>query len=272
MLWTVWVLLAAAAYGRPVWTSTRLLFHPVQPAGRSVSDNLRAQATVNGSTLHICLAVVAVVLVGYSQLEREGIGIRATARTPLVLGRGTGAALAYLFILSAAAAMTAQALSALHLAARVYPGAADAAHSPELARAFLFGSVAAGIGEEILLFAIPIALARRTGWSTPATIALVTVLRLAIHTYYGWGSLFVLLWIPAGFALYQAAGSIWPLIAAHAVYDGIAFSIDSWPAAANVLVVVNLAGALLGAVVMFIGYNRFWRDRQASRQAPPAIA
>ena len=150
-----------------------------------------------------------------------------------------GAAAGYLFLMSASAAMTAQALAALHTAARVYPGAADAAHSPELARAFLFGSVGAGIGEELLLFAVPIALARRSGWSTSATVAVVTVLRLAIHTYYSWGSLFVLLWIPAGYALYRAAGSIWPLIVGHAVYDGIQFSVDSWPAAANVLVVVT---------------------------------
>ena len=154
----------------------------------------------------------------------------------------------------------------------MYPGAVDAAHSSELARAFLFGSVGAGIGEEILLFAIPIALARRAGWSTPSTIALVTVLRLAIHTYYGWGSAFVLLWIPAGYALYRAAGAIWPLIAAHTIYDGVAFSIDSWPAAGHVLTVMNLACALLGAVVMFVGYNRYWRNRQAARKALPAVA
>lgn len=33
--------------------------------------------------------------------------------------------------------------------------------------------------------AVPIALARRAGWSTSIKIALVTVLRLSIHTYYG---------------------------------------------------------------------------------------
>ena len=221
--------------------------------------------------MEISFAVAALVLVGYTQLERKEMGIRATARTPLVVGRGMGAGLVYLFILAAAAAMTSQALMSLHLAVRVYPGAVDAAHSPELARAFLFGSVAAGIGEEVLLFAVPIALARRAGWSTTATIAFVTVLRLSIHTYYGWGSLFVLLWIPAGYALYRAAGSIWPLIVAHAVYDGISFGIDSWPSAGNVLVVVNLAGSLVGAVVMFIGYNRYWRGGQDGRRSRPAV-
>lgn len=127
------------------------------------------------------------------------MGLRRTARSPLVLGRGVG--LAYLFILSAASAMTANALASLHLVERVYPGAIEAAHSSELTRAFLFGSVAAGLGEEILLFAVPIALTRRSSWSPAAVLTLVIALRLAIHTYYGWGSLFVLLWIPAGYAL-----------------------------------------------------------------------
>lgn len=237
MLWAVWFVLAVAAYGRPVWTSTRLLFDPFPPA---LAAHLRAQATVAGSWLQICCALAAVVLIGITQINRGEVGLRRTTRTRLVPGRGVGATVAYLFLMSAAAAMTAQVLAALHTAARVYPGAAEAAHNSELARAFLFGSVGAGVGEEMLLFAVPIALARRCGWSTPATITLVTALRLAIHTYYSWGSLFVLLWIPAGYALYRAAGSIWPLIMGHTVYDAIHFSIDSWPPAGDVLVAVNL--------------------------------
>lgn len=139
LLRVLWAILAAAAYARPVWTSTRLLFHPLQAAGGTVSDQLRAPATVRGSILEMSFAVASLVLVGYSQLERKEMGIRATARTPLVVGRGVGAGLVYLFILAAAAAMTSQALRSLHLAARVYPGAADAAHSPELARAIRAG-------------------------------------------------------------------------------------------------------------------------------------
>jgi len=263
--------LALAAYGRPVWTSMRLMVHPV-PAAGTVDAHLRAQATVTGSWLAICCALLAVGLAGFSQLERASLGLQRTARSPLVPGRGVGAGLAYLFILSAAAAMTANALASLHLVERVYPGAVEAAHSSELTRVFLFGSVAAGLGEEILLFAVPIALARRSRWPPAAVLALVIALRLAIHTYYGWGSLFVLLWIPAGYALYRAAGSIWPLIVAHTVYDWIQFSIDAWPAVKDLLVLVNLSTALLGAIVALVGYNRYWRDRQAGRRLLPTTA
>lgn len=120
LLWAVWGVLVLAAYGRPVWTSTRLMVDPV-PAGGTVDAHLRAQATVTGSWVAICCALLAVGLVGFSQLERASLGLRRTARTPLVLGRGVGAGLAYLFILSAAAAMTANALSSLHVVERVYP-------------------------------------------------------------------------------------------------------------------------------------------------------
>ena len=269
MLWAVWAVLAAAAFGRPAWISARLLLDPATSAG-AVADHVRAQATTTAACVQICCAAAAVAMVGLSQLSRASLGLQRTARTPLVVGRGVGAGLAYLFILSAASAVTASALSSLHLAQRVYPGAADAAQSGELTRAFLFGSVAAGIGEEILLFAIPIALARRSGWSPIGALLLVTGLRLAIHTYYGWGSLFVLLWIPAGYVLYRAAGSIWPLVVAHAVYDGIQFSSDAWPAAHDTLTLVNLVAALAGAAVLWVGYSRYWRDRDAGRRLLPA--
>ncbi len=84
-------------------------------------------------------------------------------------------------------------------------------------------------------------------------LPLVIALRLVIHIYYGWGSLFVLLWIPARYALYRASGSIWPLIVAHAVYDGIQFSIDAWPTAKDVLGLVNLSTAVLGAAGALVG-------------------
>lgn len=70
----------------------------------------------------------------------------------------------------------------------------------------------------------------------------------------------------------RAAGSIWPLIVAHTVYDWIQFSIDAWPAAKDALVLVNLSTALLGAVVALVGYNRYWRDRQAGRRLLPTAA
>ena len=271
LLWAVWGVLTVAAYGRPVWTSTRLLLDPI-PAGHLIDAHLRARATVTGAWLEICCGLLAIALAGFSQLERASLGLRPTMHSRLVLGRGFGAGAAYLFILSAASAMTASALSSLHVAQRVYPGAGQAADSPELARAFLFGSVSAGIGEELLLFAIPIALARRSKWPPAAILTLLIALRLAIHTYYGWGSLFVLLWIPAGYALYRAAGSIWPFVIAHALYDGIQFSIDSWPAAHDILVSINLAAALLGAVVALVGYNRYWRDRETGRRLLPTTA
>jgi hypothetical protein len=54
-------------------------------------------------------------------------------------------------------------------------------------------SIGAGIGEEVLLLAIPFALATRAGWKPWAILAPLVGLRLSIHLYYGAGALFVLL-------------------------------------------------------------------------------
>jgi hypothetical protein len=94
-----------------------------------------------------------------------------------------------------AASVTSVVLALLHVDAKSYPFAADAVHDSRLAGAFLFSSVAAGVGEEILLFAVPI-----------------------------------------------------------------------------VLVVVNLAGSVLAAVVMLMGYIRYWRGGQDGRRSRPAVA
>ena len=163
-------------------------------------------------------------------------------------------------------------LAHIGVAARSYPGAADAAHDPALAVALLFSSLSAGIGEEVLLFAVPIALARRSGWSPPLALALVVVLRWTIHAYYGWGSLFVLLWIPACYALYRAAGSIWPLIAAHALYDALLFSSDAWLRHAALMTAATLTLTVAGAVVATIGCSRYLIDWRAERLAARAAA
>ena len=133
-------------------------------------------------------------------------------------------------------------------------------------------SVAAGIREEVLLFAIPIALARLSGWSTPATIALVTVLRLAVHIYYGWGSAFVVLWIPAG--VRRVPGGRLDLAAHRRPHRLRRNPVQHRHVAGRRERAgqVNLAAALFGAVVTWIGDNRYWRDRSTGRRALPAIA
>ena len=277
LLWAVWGVLAATAYGKSVRNALRLMIHPAaadvlhDSHGNAVTgaaaQALRVHLTFVGAWLEIICAAAAVALAAFTQLDRSELGLRGTARTRYVVGRGVGAGLAYVFILAAAGAVTNQLLAQVGVVARGYPGAGDAANNAALAGALLFSSAAAGVGEEILLFAVPIALARRSGWSPLAALTLVTALRWTIHAYYGWGSLFVLLWIPAGYLLYRAAGSIWPLIAAHALFDALLFSSDAWPSHTDIFTAAGLTLAVAGAAVVTISSSRYSLDRQARRRA-----
>lgn len=279
-LWLAWLILAGAVYANPVRSAITLLFDPA--AGDTVfdqrgsvvtgaaADAARATLAYQAAWLEFGCAAAAVLLATWSQLSRAELGICRTVRSRYVLGRGWGATAGYVFILGAAAAVTGQVLTVLHLAGRTYPGAGDAAHSAALTGAFLAGSVAAGVGEEILLFAIPIALAHRAGWPAWAVVVFVTVLRWSIHAYYGWTSLFVVVWIPVAYLLYRAAGSIWPLVAGHGLFDLLQFGQNAWPAQAEAISWVSLTVAVTGAVLLYVGNGRYWRDRP--RRAPAGRA
>jgi len=281
-LWLVWLVLAGAVYAKPVRSAFTLLFDPA--AGDTVfdqrglavtgpaADAARATLAFQAVWLQFGCAALAVLLAAGSQLSRAELGIRRPVRSRYVLGRGWGATAGYVFILGASAAMTGQVLTVLHLAGRTYPGAGDAAHSAVLTGAFLAGSVAAGVGEEILLFAVPIALARRAGWPVWVVVGFVTVLRWSIHAYYGWTSLFVVVWIPAGYLLYRAVGSIWPLVAGHGLFDLLQFGQNAWPRQAEAISYVSLTVAVTGAVLLYVGNGRYWRDRPRRTPAEQAPA
>ena len=275
----MWLILAGAVYANPVRSAFTLLFDPTagdmvldqrgQLVTGAAADAARAALAYQAAWLQFACAALAVLLAAGTQLSRAEIGISRPLRGRYVPGRGPGAAAGYVFILGASAAVTGQVLTLLHLAGRTYPGAGDAAHSAALAGAFLAGSVAAGVGEEILLFAIPIALARRAGWPVWAVVVFVSGLRWSIHAYYGWTSLFVAVWIPAAYLLYRVVGSIWPLVAGHALFDVLQFGQNTWPYQADTISSVSLAVAVAGALVLYVGNGRYWRDR---RRAPAGRA
>ncbi len=87
-------------------------------------------------------------------------------------------------------------------------------------------------------------------------------------TYYGWTSLFVLVWIPAGYALYRAAGTIWPLVAGHALYDLLQVGQNTWPTL-EALSYLSTAIAMTGAAVVYLGNTRYWRHRSRRPQVVP---
>lgn len=119
-----------------------------------------------------------------------------------------------------------------------------------LARSFLLG----GLGEELLVLAFPIILARevlpesvraRRG-VVVSGITVLVLFRLSYHLYQGVdGTLTHLPWAVAAVLLYRWSGRVWPQIAAHTFYDcvgvlrdgGIITQHAQWP--------VFIAGAVL---------------------------
>ncbi len=157
------------------------------------------------------------------------------------------------------------------LTARPYPG--SAVTGPDMLGRDLAESVGAALIEELLLFAIPLAL---LGMSTTRRgikwggRALVIALRFGIHLYYGVGFAAVLAipWIIGAWLLYRAIGTIWPLIIGHTLYDAAVFTMmrtdELWVSPALWVV------ALVGGVLLLATVRRWGRSaRPAAAAGPP---
>lgn len=138
-------------------------------------------------------------------------------------------------------------------------------------------SVAAGLWEEICLFAVPIALLaiRRIGvtdqrehlgqscWAWGPTrwgliLATVIVLRAGIHLYYSWTMLFVIPWMVGAVLLYRALGSIWPLVIGHAAYDILVNLHDRIPQVSGMIEAIVWVILAVGIVFVAMSIVR-WR-------------
>ena len=122
----------------------------------------------------------------------------------------------------------------------------------------LVDALTAGLWEELVLFALPVALILRNRWSRwpwmLCAAAAAVVIRLGIHLYYGWGSAFVLPWIVAAFAVLWFGGSIWPLVIGHAIYDA-AISVANRIPSAEDWVLTGLDIVVLAAVAVLLVWS-----------------
>lgn len=109
----------------------------------------------------------------------------------------------------------------------------------------------AALTEELALVALAAAVTRG---SLVRVLAVLVALRWLVHLHYLGASVFVLLWVPAAYAIYRWTRSVWPLVIGHAVYDTVAVVGSTCPAmhrAADVtLYAIALAGPL--AVVRYM--------------------
>ena len=140
------------------------------------------------------------------------------------------------------------------------PEADPVAHS--LVYDAAYGVVWGGIGEELLVLALPVVVARALWpsasrmWVGLGMFALVA-LRLSYHAYQGYGAWSHLPWAVAAIALYLWSGRVWPQIIAHGVYDVAVSLLDHEVISAPVFWVGMLAIIVAGT---WAGFARLERD------------
>ena len=120
-----------------------------------------------------------------------------------------------------------------------------------------YGVVWGGIGEELLVLALPVVVARAIWpsasrmWVGLGMVSLVA-LRLSYHAYQGYGAWSHLPWAVAAIALYLWSGRVWPQIIAHGLYDVAVSLLDHGAISAPVFWVGMLALIVAGARTGFI--------------------
>lgn len=275
--WVIWAV-CVMVYVPSVPASIRGLGGPAGSAdallpGASVESQFAAAATF--SVLQIAAAASATALLllgpawGSDPVGERGrrLGLRWSNGRALILGGAPGAAAGYVAILAGAGFVSALVLGGLHITGR--PTVGGSIPDPLLLAGDYLMSISAGIGEELLLLAIPFALATRAGWKPWAVIVLLTGLRLSIHLYYGAGSVFVVLWIPAAYLLYRATGSIAPLMLGHIVYDLLATTVQRSPALHTPALVLLAGLAVLGSALLAGSASRYLTTGR--RALPPLV-
>ncbi|WP_433662130.1 CPBP family glutamic-type intramembrane protease [Nocardia sp. CA-128927] len=115
-------------------------------------------------------------------------------------------------------------------------------------------SARAGLVEETILLALPMAIMLRLRWAWPAQLAVLMALRLPFHLYYGPAAiLMVLVWCALLRYAYLRVQLIWPFIAAHVLYDLNVAVVPMGPLRAA----ITLAMLVLGVIV----FASWWRER-----------
>ncbi|MEV7964244.1 CPBP family intramembrane glutamic endopeptidase [Oerskovia paurometabola] len=107
----------------------------------------------------------------------------------------------------------------------------------------------AGVAEEILILAVPVAVLTRLrapGW---VQVAVIVVLRGLFHLYYGvpMTVTLVLVWSVLFWLLYSRHRDVWPFVAAHVLYDVVVANSAFGPAG-KVVVLLAVATLALGVV------------------------
>ncbi|MEU7581678.1 CPBP family glutamic-type intramembrane protease [Streptomyces sp. NPDC041068] len=130
----------------------------------------------------------------------------------------------------------------------LFPSPDGAYGAPQSSGWELVWNLNAALVEETVLFALPLAVMARRGLTWPVQLAVLVVLRLPHHMYYGLGAtVTVAVWMAGWLYVYRRTGAIWPLMLAHLAYNS-AHAAYLPPAAGALLGLTTLAFAAVTAL------------------------
>lgn len=220
-------------FGPGVLTSLRVVAgYAAPPSSPAWTDRV---ADVEWDVFSV--AVVVLVIARWLPRRAAEVTTRMYLARPRIRRLATAVAL-YVGVAAVASWLSGSVVAAAHLPTAQYTRLGGGLAG------YLFAgtaATAASVTEELTMVALATAvvgyLCRGTTrrWTVPATLMLLIALRLLVHLYYLWGSLFVLLWVPGAYLVYRWARSIWPLVIGHCVYDWLALTGAAFPRTARVV-------------------------------------
>jgi hypothetical protein len=245
-----------SAFGPGVVTSIRALMGLAPPPVPAAWTDRVAALEWDVFTVGVVLIVVLRWLPRRAPLVTERMRLRRQQTRPIAGGL-LGASAVYVAVAAMSSWVGGSVVSTWHLANGAYTQVGSGVGSFLVTGA---AATAAGFAEEITLVALVAAViehvfdagGRHARWEVPTTIAVLVALRLLVHLYYLWGSVFVLVWVPGAYLVYRWAGSVWPLVIGHWCYDFLAVAAQTFPGSSRQFDAVLHAVTAVGVAVVVI--------------------
>ena len=261
-------------FALPVANAITVLHQPAAAGPPRSSGNQVPSTALAGYLTVLVLALLAAVLgmrtarLSPLDLDANELGLRAVAHNRR---QRSAAVVMYVGLLGITIGAS---VNILNLCGIHGTGASSGiAPRPGALPVEVFHAAIAGVVEEPVLLALPMALGWRTRWPWPVTLAVMIALRISFHVYYGWVSLFVMPWIAATVVLYRWCPVLWPFVLGHGLFDLLVTlqvygTANTQRAASAIFDIAVGAGAALGTYVLLSRVREQVRARDGRLGGP----
>lgn len=241
-------------------------------AASSTAQRETPRSALAGYLVLLVLALLAAWVGMRASRRRLGLGgvdlgLRSTA---LTRRRAPAAAVMYVGLLAGAIEVT---ITVLDWCGVHGSGVAAGIAGPGALPVESLHAAIAGVIEEPVLLALPVALGRACRWPWPVTLTVMIALRVGFHIYLGWDCVFVLPWIVAAFVLYRWCSLLWPFVIGHGLFD-LLQTLQTYGNHATALTAQYLLIAAVGAAaaVSVMGCRRAGLSQRRVRYSGTATA